>query len=83
MRYWNPFTEEAIERIKRDHIKKLVILPLYPQFSISTSGSSFRVLEEMWQAGSLSAFDGIYSHPLLVQSSHLSECYGGSDCSKN
>ena len=49
MRYWNPFTEEAIERIKRDHIKKLVILPLYPQFSISTSGSSFRVLEEMWQ----------------------------------
>ncbi len=49
MRYWHPFTEEAMARIKRDGIKKLVILPLYPQFSISTSGSSFRVLEEMWQ----------------------------------
>jgi ferrochelatase len=49
MRYWHPFTEEAVERIKRDHINKLVILPLYPQFSISTSGSSFRVLEEMWK----------------------------------
>lgn len=49
MRYWYPFTEEAIERIKRDRINKLVILPLYPQFSISTSGSSFRVLEEMWK----------------------------------
>ncbi|MGK7945013.1 MAG: ferrochelatase [Microcystaceae cyanobacterium] len=49
MRYWHPFTEEAIARIKRDGIKKLVILPLYPQFSISTSGSSFRVLEELWQ----------------------------------
>lgn len=49
MRYWHPFTEEAIARIKRDRISKLVILPLYPQFSISTSGSSFRVLEEMWK----------------------------------
>jgi ferrochelatase len=49
MRYWHPFTEEAMVRIKRDRINPLVILPLYPQFSISTSGSSFRVLEEMWK----------------------------------
>lgn len=48
MRYWHPFTEEAIAEIKRDRPDRLVILPLYPQFSISTSGSSFRVLEEMW-----------------------------------
>ncbi|MBF2089007.1 MAG: ferrochelatase [Synechococcales cyanobacterium K44_A2020_017] len=48
MRYWYPFTEEAIARIKRDKIEKLVILPLYPQFSISTSGSSFRLLEKIW-----------------------------------
>lgn len=49
MRYWHPFTEEAIARIKRDRIEKLVILPLYPQFSISTSGSSFRLLEKLWK----------------------------------
>lgn len=49
MRYWHPFTEEAIARIKRDRIDQLVILPLYPQFSISTSGSSFRLLEQIWQ----------------------------------
>ena len=48
MRYWHPFTEEAIAQIKQDGIKEVVVLPLYPQFSISTSGSSFRVLEEMW-----------------------------------
>lgn len=47
MRYWYPFTEEAIARIKRDRIDRLVILPLYPQFSISTSGSSFRLLEQL------------------------------------
>ncbi len=49
MRYWYPFTEEAIARIKRDGIQELVILPLYPQFSISTSGSSFRLLDQIWQ----------------------------------
>lgn len=49
MRYWHPFTEEAIARIKRDRPERLVILPLYPQFSISTSGSSFRLLEQLWQ----------------------------------
>jgi ferrochelatase len=48
MRYWHPFTEEAIARIKRDRVENLVILPLYPQFSISTSGSSFRLLEKIW-----------------------------------
>lgn len=45
MRYWHPYTEEAIELIKADGITRLVILPLYPQFSISTSGSSLRLLE--------------------------------------
>jgi ferrochelatase len=49
MRYWYPFTEEAIARIKRDGIEELVVLPLYPQFSISTSGSSFRLLEKLWK----------------------------------
>ncbi|KAK6150834.1 hypothetical protein DH2020_015766 [Rehmannia glutinosa] len=49
MRYWHPFTEEAIEQIKRDGIAKLVVLPLYPQFSISTSGSSLRLLESIFR----------------------------------
>jgi len=44
MRYWHPYTEEALEQIKRDNVGQLVILPLYPQFSISTSGSSLRLL---------------------------------------
>jgi len=49
MRYWYPFTEEAVAEIKRDRISKLVVLPLYPQFSISTSGSSLRLLEKLFR----------------------------------
>ena len=48
MRYWKPFTEEAVEQIKADGVTKLVVLPLYPQFSISTSGSSLRLLEQIF-----------------------------------
>ncbi|KVI08069.1 Chlorophyll a/b binding protein domain-containing protein [Cynara cardunculus var. scolymus] len=50
MRYWHPFTEEAIKQIKKDGVNKLVVLPLYPQFSISTSGSSLRLLESIFSA---------------------------------
>ncbi|MEH2263358.1 MULTISPECIES: ferrochelatase [unclassified Nostoc] len=49
MRYWHPYTEEAIAQITQDNVEHLVILPLYPQFSISTSGSSFRLLDKLWQ----------------------------------
>ncbi|CAN1299936.1 Ferrochelatase-2, chloroplastic [Linum perenne] len=49
MRYWYPFTEEAIQQIKKDRITKLVVLPLYPQFSISTTGSSLRVLQSIFR----------------------------------
>ena len=47
MRYWHPFTESAVADIKADGIKQVVVLPLYPHFSISTSGSSFRELSRL------------------------------------
>ncbi|XP_010912122.1 ferrochelatase-1, chloroplastic [Elaeis guineensis] len=49
MRYWHPYTEDAVRLIKKDNITKLVILPLYPQFSISTSGSSIRLLQSIFR----------------------------------
>jgi len=42
MRYWHPFTERAVEQIVRDGVTELIALPLYPQFSVSTTGSSFK-----------------------------------------
>ncbi|KGG12865.1 Ferrochelatase [Prochlorococcus sp. MIT 0601] len=50
MRYWHPFTESAVSDIKADGINQVVVLPLYPQFSISTSGSSFRELRRLREA---------------------------------
>lgn len=46
MRYWFPFTSEALDQIERDGITDLILLPLYPQFSVSTTGSSFKDFDE-------------------------------------
>lgn len=48
-----PFTEQALAEIVEDEVNTLVILPLYPQFSISTSGSSLRILQEVFAKDSL------------------------------
>jgi len=40
MRYWHPLTEEAIREIETQGFSRLVLLPLYPQYSRTTTGSS-------------------------------------------
>lgn len=40
MRYWHPFTEEAIELLRQSGCGQIVLLPLYPQYSCTTTGSS-------------------------------------------
>jgi protoheme ferro-lyase len=45
MRYWKPYTKDVLPLLLTDGITDLVILPLYPQYSISTSGSSLKQLK--------------------------------------
>ena len=40
MRYWHPFTSEAIAKLKAAKCDEVVLLPLYPQYSSTTTGSS-------------------------------------------
>jgi ferrochelatase len=40
MRYWHPFTNEAIAKLQEHQPTELVLLPLYPQYSKTTTGSS-------------------------------------------
>jgi ferrochelatase len=74
MRYWHPFTESAVADIKADGIDEVVVLPLYPHFSISTSGSSFRELQrlrqmdERFESLPLRCIRSWYDHPGYVRS---------------
>jgi ferrochelatase len=40
MRYWHPFTAEAVAQLRAAACAELVLLPLYPQYSSTTTGSS-------------------------------------------
>src|SRR5207249_770855 len=40
MRYWHPLTAEAIAELERFQPEEVVLLPLYPQFSKTTTQSS-------------------------------------------
>ncbi len=41
MRYFKPFIKDAIEELLKENIKKVILLPMYPQYSKTTTGSSF------------------------------------------
>lgn len=41
MRYWRPMINEALEMALKDNSQKIILLPLYPQYSTTTTGSSF------------------------------------------
>lgn len=42
MRYWHPFSDETARKVKEFDPDEIVLLPLYPQFSTTTTGSSIR-----------------------------------------
>ncbi|HXY48411.1 MAG TPA: ferrochelatase [Terriglobales bacterium] len=40
MRYWHPFVAQAVEQVRAARCDEVVLLPLYPQYSCTTTGSS-------------------------------------------
>lgn len=49
MRYWLPFADTVMDDMVEDGITHTVLMPLYPQFSWTTTGSSFRDWENVVQ----------------------------------
>ncbi len=71
MRYWHPMTEEVYGRILDDGVKEVVLLPLYPQYSKATTGSSMKEWARIVRASqrdklSVKAVESYYDNPLYV-----------------
>ena len=49
MRYWRPFTEDAARHVEAFAPDDIVLLPLYPQFSTTTTGSSLKAWGAAYQ----------------------------------
>lgn len=46
MRYWHPFSEETVVAVKQWGAERIVLLPLYPQFSTTTTASSVKAWKQ-------------------------------------
>ena len=44
---WRPFLREAVNSVEQSNIEKLLILPLFPQYSVTTTGSGFSALRQL------------------------------------
>jgi ferrochelatase len=53
MRYWHPFAAETIAEVKAFAPDQILLLPLYPQFSTTTTGSSLTNWREAAAAAGL------------------------------
>jgi ferrochelatase len=53
MRYWHPFSEEAARAVRDWGATEAVLLPLYPQYSTTTTGSSAAAWDEAARAAGL------------------------------
>jgi len=47
MRYGQPSIESALDELRQAHVQRLLILPLYPQYSSSTSASVFDAVSDV------------------------------------
>jgi ferrochelatase len=53
MRYWHPFIEETADDVAKWEPDEVVLLPLYPQYSTTTTASSFKAWDEFSQLKSM------------------------------
>ena len=71
MRYRMPSIRSGLERLRRDGVNEVVVLPLYPQFSETTTTSIYDAVDEAlrdleWQPR-LHRIESYYEHPAWVE----------------
>ncbi|PCI61841.1 MAG: ferrochelatase [Gammaproteobacteria bacterium] len=71
MRYGQPSIAQALQTFQKNNIDNIIILPLYPQYSGPTTGSTFdAVIAEIKQwrwVPSLHFINGYHQNPLYIQ----------------
>lgn len=70
MRYWHPLTKQVVAALARERFDHLVLLPLYPQFSRVTTGSSLKEWNRRYRAAGnhlpVAVVPHFYRHPLYL-----------------
>lgn len=67
MRYWHPFTSEAIVQLEAAQCDEVVLLPLYPQYSSTTVGSSLNEWRRLFRGHMpVHTVSPFFQHPMYL-----------------
>ena len=70
MRYGNPSIESQLDELKRQQCNNILVLPLYPQYAASTTGSTFdqlaRVLTKWRNVPGIRFVRSYHDHPAYI-----------------
>lgn len=71
MRYMNPSIPEVLERIRRSNPDRIILLPLFPQFAASSTGSalakSMEIIGGWWVIPELRFISQYWDHPAFIR----------------
>ena len=69
MRYWKPLTQEVVTKVETGNYEKVIMLPLYPHFSVSTTGSSFNEWKRFYKGDESKVIyiNSYQRHPLYLK----------------
>ena len=70
MRYGQPSIPDVINRMLVDGVERIVVLPLFPQYSSAATGSAldrvYQVAGEAWNVPSIDAVPAFYDHDAFI-----------------
>jgi protoporphyrin/coproporphyrin ferrochelatase len=70
MRYGEPSIPAALARLRERSCDQLIVLPLYPQYAASSTGSSveriYRVAAQLWNTPYVHVIPPFYDHPAFL-----------------
>lgn len=66
MRYGNPSIRSALERLKERGIERLVVLPMYPQYSNAVTGSTRKKVLDEAAAFEVTVLPAFHDHPRYI-----------------
>jgi protoporphyrin/coproporphyrin ferrochelatase len=71
MRYKNPSIENVTEEIRKKNYPRIIVVPMFPQYSSAATGSALdevmRMLRKWWVIPEIRLISQYYAHPLFLE----------------
>jgi protoporphyrin/coproporphyrin ferrochelatase len=71
MRYQKPSIKTALEKLRKEKVSEIKVIPLYPQYASSSTGSSleevYRIIKSWEVIPSVSSISSFFDHPGFIE----------------